>query len=57
MGRKAGWLAQATAFARVNPNGDMVEGQARAPKDNERYFGLLKVEKVNETEAYYKKEC
>ena len=32
-------------------NGDMVEGQARAPKDNERYFGLLKVEKVNEKPA------
>ena len=29
-------------------NGDMVEGQARPPKDNERYYGLLKVEKVNE---------
>jgi len=29
-------------------NGDMVEGQARAPKDNERYWGLLKVEKINE---------
>jgi len=29
-------------------NGDMVEGQARQPKDNERYWGLLKVEKVNE---------
>ncbi len=27
--------------------GDMVGGQVRAPKDNERYFGLLKVEKVN----------
>jgi len=26
----------------------MVEGQARQPKDNERYWGLLKVEKVNE---------
>lgn len=25
MGRKAGWLAQATAFARVNPAGEMVE--------------------------------
>jgi len=25
MGRKAGWLAQATAFARVDPKGDMVE--------------------------------
>jgi transcription termination factor Rho len=32
-------------------NGDMVEGQARQPKDNERYWGLLKVEKVNEQEA------
>ncbi len=29
-------------------NGDMVEGQARQPKDNERYWGLLKVEKINE---------
>lgn len=27
--------------------GDMVEGLARLPKDNERYLGLLKVEKVN----------
>ncbi len=27
--------------------GDMVGGQARSPKDNERYWGLLKVEKVN----------
>lgn len=27
--------------------GDEVQGQARPPKDNERYFGLLKVEKVN----------
>lgn len=27
--------------------GDMVGGQARPPKENERYFGLLKVEKVN----------
>ncbi len=32
-------------------NGDMVEGQARPPKDNERYFGLLKVEKVNDQDA------
>ncbi len=29
-------------------NGDMVEGQARRPKENERYWGLLKVEKVND---------
>lgn len=27
--------------------GDMVEGVGRPPKDTERYFGLLKVEKVN----------
>jgi len=31
--------------------GDMVGGQARPPKDNERYYGLLKVEKVNGIEA------
>lgn len=28
--------------------GDMVGGQVREPKEKERYFGLLKVEKVNE---------
>jgi transcription termination factor Rho len=27
--------------------GDLVSGQARRPKENERYWGLLKVEKVN----------
>jgi transcription termination factor Rho len=27
--------------------GDLVTGQARRPKENERYWGLLKVEKVN----------
>jgi transcription termination factor Rho len=27
--------------------GDYVTGQARAPKDNERYFGLLRVEAIN----------
>jgi len=27
--------------------GDLIEGQARPPRENERYFGLLKVEKVN----------
>jgi transcription termination factor Rho len=32
-------------------NGDMVEGQARPPKDNERYYGLLKVEKVDDKAA------
>ncbi len=31
--------------------GDLVEGIARPPKDTERYFGLLKVEKVNEIPA------
>lgn len=31
--------------------GDMVEGLARPPKDTERYFGLLKVEKVNDVQA------
>ena len=28
-------------------NGDTVEGQIRAPKDGERYFALLKVNKIN----------
>jgi transcription termination factor Rho len=27
--------------------GDTVEGEVRAPKDNERYFALLKVKKIN----------
>ncbi len=31
--------------------GDFVEGVGRPPKDNERYFGLLKIEKVNSVEA------
>ena len=31
--------------------GDLVGGQARRPKENERYWGLLKVEKVNGEEA------
>lgn len=31
--------------------GDLVGGQARAPKDNERYWGLLKVEKINGKEV------
>ena len=30
---------------------DMVTGLARPPKENERYFGLLKVEKVNDVSA------
>ncbi len=32
-------------------SGDLVGGQARTPKENERYWGLLKVEKVNNHEA------
>lgn len=31
--------------------GDFVEGGARQPKENERYYGLLQVDKVNETDA------
>lgn len=31
--------------------GDLVEGLGRPPKDTERYFGLLKVEKVNSLPA------
>ncbi len=31
--------------------GDEVAGQARSPKENERYYGLLKVEKVNGSDA------
>ena len=31
--------------------GDEVTGEARQPKDNERYYGLLKVVKVNDQEA------
>lgn len=31
--------------------GDLVAGVARPPKDTERYFGLLKVEKVNDISA------
>ena len=27
--------------------GDVVEGEIRAPKDNERYFALLRVESIN----------
>jgi transcription termination factor Rho len=31
--------------------GDFVEGGARQPKENERYFGLLQVDKVNDKPA------
>jgi len=37
-------------------NGDEVTGQARQPKDNERYWGLLKVEKINMIDAEGMKE-
>ena len=37
-------------------NGDEVTGQARQPKDNERYWGLLKVEKINQIDAEGMKE-
>lgn len=42
------YISQSQIRRFVLRNGDMVEGQARPPKDNERYWGLLKVEKVNE---------
>ncbi|NCN03918.1 MAG: transcription termination factor Rho [Candidatus Pacebacteria bacterium] len=32
-------------------SGDVVEGPGREPKENERYWGLLKVEKVNDLDA------
>lgn len=32
-------------------SGDFVEGGARQPKENERYFGLLQVDKVNDKPA------
>lgn len=32
-------------------NGDLVTGQSRAPKENERYFALVKVETVNGVDA------
>lgn len=31
--------------------GDFVEGAARPPKENERYFGLLQVNKINDSSA------
>lgn len=38
-------VSQVRRFA-LRP-GDLVGGQAREPKDNERFWGLLKVEKIN----------
>jgi transcription termination factor Rho len=37
-------------------SGDHVCGQARAPKDNEKYFGLLRVETVNEIDPEQAKQ-
>jgi transcription termination factor Rho len=36
--------------------GDLVEGLGRPPKENERYHGLLKVEKVNDLEPEVSKD-
>jgi transcription termination factor Rho len=36
--------------------GDLVSGPAREPKEKERYMGLLKIEKVNETPVEKRKE-
>jgi transcription termination factor Rho len=36
--------------------GDMISGQARPPKDNERYFALLRIEAVNGTDPEEAKE-
>ena len=36
--------------------GDTISGQVRPPKDSERYFALLKVEKINSEEASEKRE-
>ncbi len=32
-------------------NGDVVEGPARRPKDNERYWGLLQIDTINDIKA------
>jgi transcription termination factor Rho len=37
-------------------SGDYICGQARAPKDNEKYFGLLRVESVNEIDPEQTKQ-
>lgn len=36
--------------------GDMVSGQVRAPKENERYLALIKVEKVNGADPEHSRE-
>lgn len=37
-------------------NGDLICGQARSPKDNEKYYGLLRVETVNELDPEQAKQ-
>jgi len=37
-------------------NGDLVCGQARSPKENEKYYGLLRVETVNELDPEHAKQ-
>ena len=48
MGRKAGWLAQATGFAKVDPKGDLIKDRAphiilsrEIPFDKEEFMGEL----------------
>ncbi len=37
-------------------NGDQISGQARSPKENEKYYGLLRVETVNEMDPEHTKQ-
>lgn len=37
-------------------NGDQISGQARSPKENEKYYGLLRVETVNELDPEQAKQ-
>ena len=37
-------------------NGDQISGQARSPKENEKYYGLLRVETVNELDPEHAKQ-
>jgi len=45
------YISQSQIRRFILRNGDEVTGQARQPKDNERYWGLLKVEKINGVDA------
>src|SRR3989304_5698050 len=44
---KAGEQVFADGVLEILPDGDMIEGEVRTPKDGERYFALNKLEKVN----------